>query len=46
MSRATKYGFKPTISIEDGVNDTINWFLENKEIIDNRFNAFKNKGEV
>jgi GDP-L-fucose synthase len=46
MSRATKYGFKPTISIEDGVNDTIDWFLENKEIIDNRFNAFKNKGEA
>ncbi len=45
MSRAEKHGFAPTISIEEGINDTIDWFLDNKDIIDERFNAF-NKQEV
>lgn len=40
MSRATSYGFEPKITIEDGINDTIKWFMENKSIVDNRFNAF------
>lgn len=41
MSRATSYGFVPTVSIEQGINSTIDWFLENKELIDKRFNAFR-----
>lgn len=41
MSRASNYGFTPTISIEEGINSTIDWFLENKELIDKRFNAFR-----
>lgn len=41
MSRASSYGFVPTISIEEGINSTIDWFLKNKELIDERFNAFK-----
>lgn len=40
MTKATKHGFRPTISIEEGLYDTIDWFLENKEIIDQRYNAF------
>lgn len=43
MSRATSCGFKPTIPIEDGIGQTIEWFLENKDIIDKRFNAFNNQ---
>ena len=46
MSRAFNYGFKPTISIEHGINNTIDWFLENKDIIDKRFNAFKDNKEI
>ena len=41
MTRASECGFKPTITIEDGINQTIEWFLDNKEVIDKRFNAFK-----
>ena len=41
MTRATNHGFVPSISIEEGINKTIDWFLENKELIDKRFNAFK-----
>jgi len=40
MSRAYSCGFRPTITIEQGISDTVDWFLENKEIIDKRFNAF------
>jgi GDP-L-fucose synthase len=45
MTRAHSYGFKPTISIEDGIEDTIDWFLQNKETIDKRFNAFTHDKE-
>jgi GDP-L-fucose synthase len=40
MSRAKSYGFEPQISIEEGIDETIKWFLENKEIIDKRYNVF------
>jgi GDP-L-fucose synthase len=40
MNRAFSHGFKPSISIEEGLQDTIDWFLENIDIIDNRYNAF------
>lgn len=46
MTRASGYGFSPTISIEQGINSTIDWFLENKETIDDRFNAFKDDKEI
>ena len=39
--RAEKNGFKADISLEEGINETIDWFLENKEIIDKRYNVFK-----
>jgi len=45
MSRATGHGFIPSISIEQGINDTIDWFLQNKEMIDKRFNAFTQSKE-
>ena len=41
MTRAYGYGFKPSITIESGINETIDWFLENKDTIDKRYNAFK-----
>lgn len=41
MSRAISYGFTNKISIEDGISDTIEWFLENKKNIDKRYNVFK-----
>ena len=41
MTRAKSYGFNTTVSIEQGIKDTIDWFLKNKDSVDNRFNAFK-----
>ena len=41
VQRAHCRGFKPEISIKEGIKETMDWFLENKEIIDMRYNAFK-----
>lgn len=40
MSNAKNYGFEPTISLKEGIDDTIDWFVKNKKIVDSRFNAF------
>jgi len=44
MSRAYSYGFKNTVDIDDGIDDTISWYLDNKNIKENlsfRYNSFK-----
>ena len=44
MERANSKGFYPKVSLDDGVRKTTEWFIKNKSVIDNRFNAFtKNK---
>jgi GDP-L-fucose synthase len=39
MSRANSYGFYPEISIRDGIESTIDWYLKNLDKIDKKFNA-------
>jgi GDP-L-fucose synthase len=39
--RAETLGFTPSISIEDGLKETIEWFKENKHIVDKRYDVFK-----
>lgn len=41
MSRANSYGFSPEISLKDGIKDTVDWYLKNKSLINNRHEAFK-----
>jgi GDP-L-fucose synthase len=41
MSRANSHGFYPSVTIEEGIIDTIKWFKENKTIVDQRHNAFR-----
>lgn len=38
MERANEYGFYPSVSLEDGVKDAIEWFIANKDIVDKRYN--------
>ena len=45
MSRALQYGFVPEISIEDGIYETIQWYLENKESADAGKDVFKLMGK-
>ena len=45
MSRASRHGFFPQISIEDGVKETIRWYLKNKELADKTKDVFKSLKE-
>ena len=31
MTKAKSYGFEPEISIEDGIKETIDWYIKNKD---------------
>lgn len=40
MTRAQSYGFNTQISIEDGIKETMAWYLSHRDQISNRYNAF------
>ncbi len=40
MSRARAIGFEPVISIEDGIKEVMDWYRENRNIVDKRYNVF------
>jgi len=42
MTRDKSYGFDISVSLEEGIKQTTEWFLNNKEILDKRYNAFIN----
>jgi GDP-L-fucose synthase len=42
MTRAKSYGFHVETSIQEGVKNTIDWYISNKSIIDKRYNVFNN----
>jgi len=46
MTRAKSYGFECEVSIEEGIKETIDWYLANKDQINNRYNAFTDKNHV
>lgn len=41
VSKAKNLGFKPAISIEDGIKDVMKWYIENKDQVDKRYNVFR-----
>jgi len=41
-TKAEKYGIKPSVSLEDGVAIVTEWFKENKNTLDQRYNVFVN----
>jgi len=42
MTRAKNHGFNTSVSLEEGIKKTTEWFLNNKGILDKRYNAFVN----
>jgi GDP-L-fucose synthase len=42
MNKMKKYGFENQTSLEDGIKLTTDWFLNNKDILDKRYNPFVN----
>ena len=41
VDKAKSYGFNLTVSIEQGISRTFNWYKENKNIVHKRYNVFK-----
>jgi dTDP-D-glucose 4,6-dehydratase len=41
MSRAKSYGYKAEISIVEGINNTIDWYVNNKNIIKKNYGILK-----
>lgn len=46
MTRAHSYGFQPSISIEQGIKETIQWYAANREHSNNRYNAFTEQAHL
>ena len=46
ISRAKTIGFQPIISIEEGIKEVMDWYRENRDIVDKRYNVFTEKGVV
>jgi len=40
ITRAKTIGFVPQVSIEQGIKETMDWYLKNKNIVDKRYNVF------
>ena len=40
-SRAKSYGFYPAVSIEYGISETVRWYINNKDKIGTRYDAFR-----
>jgi GDP-L-fucose synthase len=41
ISRAKAIGFGPVITIEDGIKDAMDWYVQNRNEADKRYNVFK-----
>ena len=41
ISRAKGLGWQPEISIEEGIKEVMQWYKDNKDIVDKRYNVFK-----
>jgi GDP-L-fucose synthase len=46
MTRAAGYGFQPTVSIEEGIKETMAWYIKNHDNANNRYNAFTEKAHL
>ena len=46
MKRAKSYGFETRISIEDGIKETIQWYVESHGKVGKRYNAFTDKAHI
>lgn len=42
-ARARSLGFEPQVSLRDGIQETLSWYLDNSATADARYNAFTDK---
>jgi len=43
ISKAKALGWEPTVSLEEGIKEVMQWYKENKEIVGKRYNVFTEK---
>lgn len=43
ISRARAIGFAPTVSIETGIKEVMDWYEKNRDIVNRRYNVFTEK---
>ncbi len=43
ISRAKALGWKPEIDLEEGIKEVMEWYKKNKDIVNKRYNVFKEK---
>ena len=41
INRIKSYGFELSVGIKDGINEVIDWYMDNKQNLDYRYNPFK-----
>ena len=41
--RASSIGIESKVSLKEGINNTINWYINNKDDVNLRYNAFTDK---
>jgi len=41
-TRLSSFGFTPTVTLEQGIEKTTEWFLNNREVLEKRYNPFIN----
>ena len=47
ISRAASMsGWEPKISLEEGVKETMNWYRNNQDLIDTRYNVFTEERRI
>ena len=46
ISRAKGLGFEPSVSLENGIVEVMEWYKENKDTVDKRYNVFTQKNFV
>ena len=46
ISRAKAIGFQPMISIEEGIKEVMDWYQENRDIVDKRYNVFTEEKSI
>jgi GDP-L-fucose synthase len=40
ISRARAIGYEPTIALEDGIRETVEWYRQNQKMVDTRYDVF------
>jgi len=43
ISRAKALGWKPKITLEEGIKEVMKWYKKNKDIVNKRYNVFREK---